>query len=193
MKKIDKIKKDIMNDADNVEFSKKGWEPVFMANPEAKIVIIGPAPGKKTQEREIALKDKSGDQLRKWLAMSDEFFYKSKQIAVLPLDFYFPGKGKVGDLPPRKGFADKWHPKLLSEMPQVKLIILMGNYAQKYYLKSQVKKNLTQTVFAYEEYLPEYFPIVHPSPLNFRWFAKNPSFELEVVPALQKAVSKALS
>ena len=94
-------------------------------------------------------------------------------------------------MPPRKDFASLWHRRLLDLMINVKLTVLIGSYAQKYYLDDK-KKNLTQTVQNYKEYLPKYFPIVHPSPLNFRWHAKNRWFESEVVPDLQKTIAKIL-
>lgn len=193
MDNISRIREQIKKDPENQEFQEKGWEPIFMANKQAKIVIIGSAPGIKTQEKEDVLRDKSGNELRNWLGVSEDEFYHSGNFAVLPLDFYFPGKAKVGDLPPRKGFADKWHPLLLNEMPDVQLTILMGLHAQKFYLKSHAKKTLTETVFAYEEYLPDYFPIVHPSPLNFRWHAKNPTFKEEIVPILNQLTQTILS
>ncbi|MBO0436327.1 uracil-DNA glycosylase family protein [Vagococcus fluvialis] len=192
MNQIDFIREQIINDPTNQNFLKQGWQPVFLANPKAKIVIIGQAPGIKTQERKEVFRDKSGEKLREWMGVSEETFYESGRISVLPLDFYFPGKAKTGDLPPRKDFAAKWHPLLLKEMPDVELIILMGSYAQKYYLGKNVKKNLTETVFAYEDYLPQYFPIVHSSPLNFRWFKNNPNFEEKIVPVLRGKVNEIL-
>lgn len=190
MDNIEMIKEQIKKDPENQTFEEKGWQPVFLASKKAKIVIIGQAPGAKTQEKEEVFRDKSGERLREWMGVTEEDFYESGKIAVLPLDFYFPGKAKTGDLPPRKGFADKWHPLLLEEMPEVALIILMGTYAQKHYLKKRMKKNLTETVLAYAEYLPEYFPIVHSSPLNFRWFRNHPEFEAEIVPVLKEMVGE---
>lgn len=190
---IEDIRQQIIHDPDNASFTEKGWQPIFMAYPEATILIIGQAPGIKTQEKEQVFRDKSGVKLREWMGVTDEVFYDSKHIAVLPLDFYFPGKATQGDLPPRKNFTAKWHPRLMECMPNIQLTILMGTYAQKYYLKDKAKKTLTETVFAYEEYLPTYFPIVHSSPLNFRWFAKNPSFEEKIVPELQQLVKKILN
>lgn len=108
------------------------------------------------------------------------------------MDFYYPGKGKTGDLPPRKFIAQEYHPEILSMMPDIRLTILIGNYSMNYYLGKRKKKNLTETVRAFREYLPDYFPIVHPSPLNFRWQAKNPWFEEEVVPVLREEVRKAI-
>ena len=106
------------------------------------------------------------------------------------MDFYYPGKAKSGDLPPRKDFGDKWHHKILELLPNVELFILIGKYAQEFYLKGKLKDNLTDTVKAYKEYLPNFFPIVHPSPLNIGWLKRNPWFEEEVVPTLKEIVTK---
>lgn len=192
MKEIEEIYNSIMNDPMNEQFSRLGRKPIFLASPKARILIIGQAPGIKTQEKGKVFDDRSGDTLREWLGIDRETFYNSGLISVLPLDFYFPGKGKTGDLPPRISFADKWHQQLIELMPHIQLIILIGSYAQKYYLKDKVKKSLTQTVLAYEEYLPDYFVLVHPSPLNFRWFKNNPSFQEDIVPVLKENVNNIL-
>lgn len=126
-----------------------------------------------------------------WLGVDRDTFY-SEKIAILPMDFYFPGKGKTGDLPPRKFIAEEYHNDFLALMPGIKLTVLIGTYSTKYYLGNKVRQNLTETVRNYKEYLPEYFPIVHPSPLNFRWQKNNPWFEAEVVPDLQERVSRIL-
>ena len=189
-KKFEQLKKDIMSDIDNKKYSDKGIEPLFSAPRTAKILIIGQAPGLKAQESKIFFNDKSGVKLREWMGIDNELFYNSGLIGVVPMDFYYPGKGKSGDLPPRKNFAHKWHPRVLELMPDIKLIILVGKYAQDYYLKDEKEKNLTETVKNYKKYLPKYFPIVHPSPLNFRWQAKNPWFLEEVVPVLKKMVEE---
>lgn len=170
----------------------KGFGPVFTAHPNAKIVIIGQAPGIRAQESKKPWNDKSGEQLRRWLAVDDEIFYDPEKIALMPMDFYFPGKGKTGDLPPRKGFAELWHPPLLELMSNIEFIILIGQYAQRYYLKEQ-SKNLTETVRSYKNYLPDYFPLPHPSPRNNIWKKKNPWFEEEIVPVLRTCVSKILN
>ncbi len=193
MEKIQYIKKAIMQDPDNIKFTNMGWNPIFMANPISKLAIIGQAPGIKTQEEGHPFMDRSGKKLREWLGVTEDFFYNSGKIAVLPLDFYFPGKAKTGDLPPRKDFPSKWHPPILDMMPQIELTLLVGSYAQKYYLKDRMKSNLTNTVKAYQEYLPEYFPLVHPSPLNIRWFKNNPDFEKNIVPELKSIVKDILS
>ena len=189
-REFEQLKKDIMLDVDNKVYSDKGIEPLFSAPRTAKILIIGQAPGIKAQESRIFFNDKSGVKLREWMGINNELFYNSGLIGVVPMDFYYPGKGKSGDLPPRKNFARKWHPRVLELMPDIKLIILVGKYAQDYYLKDKKEKNLTGTVKNYKKYLPKYFPIVHPSPLNFRWQAKNPWFLEEVVPVLKKMVEE---
>lgn len=184
--KIEKIRKEITNHPSNAWAKDQGWEPIFTASAKSKIVIIGQAPGRLAQESQIPWDDKSGVKLKEWLGVTNEQFYNPDLISLLPMDFYYPGKGDHGDLPPRKEFASMWHPQILIEMTEVKLIVLIGQYAQKYYLGQEMKRNLTETVRAYAEYLPKYFPIVHPSPLNFRWQAINTWFQEEVIPVLQE-------
>ena len=192
MNSFEQLKKEIMADNDNKKYTDEGIEPLFSAPSTAKILIVGQAPGIKAQESKIFFNDKSGVKLREWMGIDDEIFYKSGLIGVVPMDFYYPGKGKSGDLPPRKNFAKKWHDKVLELMPNLELIILVGKYAQDYYLGNNKKQNLTETVYNYKQYLPRYFPIVHPSPLNFRWHNKNPCFIEQVVPELQKRVKEIL-
>lgn len=184
------LKRKIMEDAANRVYTQQGIEPLFWAPPTAKILIIGQAPGLKAQESRRFFWDKSGNRLREWLGVSTDEFYHSGLFAVVPMDFYYPGKGKSGDKPPRKDFALKWHSLVLQELPQVELTVLVGAYAQNYYLAHQKKENLTATVRAFEEYLPKYFPIVHPSPLNTRWLKENPWFEQEVIPTLQQRIQQ---
>ena len=192
MNSFEQLKQEIMADSDNRKYTDVGIEPLFSAPNTAKILIIGQAPGIKAQESKIFFNDKSGVKLREWMGIDDEIFYKSGLIGVVPMDFYYPGKGKSGDLPPRKNFAKKWHAKVLELMPNLELIVLVGKYAQDYYLGNNKKQNLTETVYNYKQYLPRYFPIVHPSPLNFRWHNKNSWFIQEVVPDLQKRVKEIL-
>ncbi|KRL05525.1 uracil-DNA glycosylase family protein [Liquorilactobacillus oeni] len=188
--KLKRLFDSIKNDPQNSSYTKEGIDPLYYANPAAKILIVGQAPGKKAQNTKKVWNDQSGIRLRKWLDVTDRQFYESGKIAVLPMDFYYPGKGKHGDLPPRSEFAAKWHPQLLKEMPNIKLTILVGNYAQRKYLGLKGSVRLTEVVHAYEAYLPKYFPIVHPSALNGIWLKRNSWFEQLVVPELQKRVQR---
>ena len=188
MQTLEEITKAIMADPQNKAFTEQGIKPLFAAPNNARINIVGQAPGLKTQQAGLYWKDKSGDRLREWLGVDEATFYQSGYFAVLPMDFYFPGHGKSGDLPPRKGFADKWHQPILELLPDIKLTILIGQYAQKYYLHQKGNVKLTETVQRYKNYLPDFFPLVHPSPRNQIWMAKNPWFEAEVVPELQALV-----
>lgn len=169
-----------------------GPNPVVTAHNDSKIVIIGQAPGTKVHHSGIPWNDQSGKKLRQWLNVSDAKFYDTKNFAIMPMGFCYPGKGKTGDLPPTKECAPEWHELLLENMPNVKLVILIGAYAQKHYLKAEGKKTLTETVGEYKSYLPKYFPIPHPSPTNRFWRSKNPWFEELVVPELQEVVQSVL-
>ena len=188
---ISSIVEKIKSDERNSEYTERGIPPIFQLNAGAKILIIGQAPGRKVEESQIPFDDKSGEKLITWMGIDRETFYSDK-IAILPMDFYYPGKGKTGDLPPRKFIAEEYHRDLLAELGNVQMTILIGKYAMDYYLKGDMKRNLTETVRCFAEYLPNYFPIVHPSPLNFRWQAKNPWFMEEVVPVLERRVADIL-
>ncbi len=167
-----------------------GPRPVATGHPDSKIVIIGQAPGTKVHQSGIPWDDASGRQLRKWLDVSTEAFYDESKFAIIPMGFCYPGKGKSGDLPPRKECAPQWHQALFDEMKQVELVILIGMYAQKYYLKEKAKRTLTETVANYKDYLPQYFVLPHPSPRNRFWLTKNPWFEKEVLPELKKRIKQ---
>lgn len=190
---LDRIRAEIVAHESNAWARDAGYEPLYSAAPGARIALIGQAPGRKAQESGIPWNDASGVRLRGWLGVDDTQFYDPDRIALIPMDFYYPGKGASGDLPPRKDFAAQWHQRILAELPDLQLTVLVGAYAQKYYLAGRAKPSLTETVRAYPEYLPSTIPLVHPSPLNFRWHTKNPWFEAEVVPALRSRVSEALA
>lgn len=164
-----------------------GPRPVVSVHQNSRILIIGQAPGTKVHQSGIPWIDASGKNLRSWLGVTENQFYDPKLFAIMPMGFCYPGKGKSGDLPPRPECAPFWHDKLLNEMPQIQLILLIGQYAQNYYLSSK-KDTLTETVRAYREYLPTYFPLVHSSPRNGIWMKKNPWFEDEIIPALKEKV-----
>ena len=173
-------------------FLELGSRPVLSIHENSKIAIIGQAPGKAVHLSGIPWDDRSGNNLRKWLEVSDETFYNPQKIALIPMGFCYPGKGKSGDLPPRKECAPLWHNALFEKMNKLELIIIIGSYAQDYYLRESKKRTLTETVKSFEEYLPEYFVLPHPSPRNNIWMAKNEWFAENVLPVLKLKVNEIL-
>jgi len=166
--------------------------PVCTFSATSKIMIIGQAPGSRVHQSGIPWDDKSGANLRAWMDLDKSTFYDEQQIAIMPMGFCYPGKGKNGDLPPRKECAPMWHQPILSITKELKLILLIGKYAQDYYLKKETKRNLTETVRHYNDYLPAYFVLPHSSPRNNIWMKKNPWFKREVLPILKFEVEKAI-
>jgi uracil-DNA glycosylase len=189
---FDSVFQAIRADEQNGEFTRQGIDPLYTASATSRLVIIGQAPGRVAQETRIPWNDKSGDRLRDWLGIDRATFYDPSAVALLPMDFYDPGKGKSGDLPPRRGFAEKWHPVLLGMMPQVRLTVLVGSYATRRYLELSSSAKLTDVVRNYADYLPRFFPLVHPSPRNQLWMSRNPWFETDVLPRLRSEVASAL-
>lgn len=168
-----------------------GPRPVVQLGAGARILIIGQAPGTRVHETGIPWNDPSGDTLRKWLEMSREQFYDPELFAIMPMGFCYPGKGKSGDLPPRPECAPTWHDKILTALPHIELTLLIGQYAQRYYLGKRYR-TLTETVHHWREFAPAQLPLPHPSPRNRRWLANNPWFEQELVPALRTRVHQVL-
>lgn len=162
--------------------------PVLQAGQRARILIIGQAPGLKVQQSGIPWDDRSGDELRRWLGVSREEFYNPEIFALVPMGFCFPGTGKSGDLPPRPECAPHWHHKLLQQLPDIRLTLLIGRYAQQYYLREHFRSTLTENVRHFRDFLPRFLPLVHPSPRNILWQKRNPWFEAEVLPELQRIV-----
>jgi uracil-DNA glycosylase len=169
-----------------------GPRPVLHASPTAKLLIVGQAPGTKVHASGIPWDDQSGKRLRQWLNLDPSVFYDETQVAIIPMGFCYPGKGKSGDLPPRPECARHWHQQLLDLLPNIELTLLIGKYAQDHFLGKAAKKNLTETVAAWHEYLPRYMPLPHPSPRNQFWLRHNPWFEADAVPALQQLVQQIL-
>lgn len=169
-------------------------KPILAVAENTRILIIGQAPGQKVHDRGIPWEDKSGDTLREWLGVTKDQFANTDLIGTMPMGFCFPGSHEKGsgDAPPRPECKPQWHERILNQLTNLKLTLVIGQYAMESYLAGHQKKNLTETVRAYKEYLPHYFPLVHPSPLNFRWQAKNPWFRETVVPALQQEIKTIL-
>ncbi len=163
-----------------------GPRPVVVADTAARILIVGQAPGTRVHESGIPWNDPSGDRLRQWLAIDRDQFYNDKRLAIMPMGFCYPGKGQSGDLPPRKECAPLWHERLLAHMPSIELILLIGQYAQNYYL-TDTYKTLTERV---EKHPGDsrFFPLPHPSPRNQMWLRRNPWFDTDVIPKLRQRV-----
>ncbi len=168
-----------------------GANPVIQVSSTAKILIIGQAPGTRVHETGIPWNDPSGKKLRQWLQLSDDEFYDENQIAIMPMGLCYPGKGKSGDLPPRKECAPQWHQKVFEHLLDLRLILLIGQYAQKSYLNDNYKTLTERVVHATEAEAP-FFPLPHPSPRNQIWLKKNPWFESKVLPELRKKIHDAL-
>ena len=166
--------------------------PVLRASASAQLLIIGQAPGTRVHQTGIPWNDPSGDRLRDWMGLDRELFYDEQRIAIIPMGLCYPGKGKSGDLPPRPECAEQWHARLLAELPQLKLRLLVGKYAQDYYLGTR-RQSLAATVHAWEDCLPDFFPLPHPSPRNIRWFLNHPWFETDVLPAFRERIMAILS
>lgn len=189
---MEKLLKDIRACTHCKTFLPNKPHPIIQGSRQSKIVIIGQAPGQKVQDSGIPWDDASGNELRRWLGVTKEQFYDPEVFALMPMGFCYPGKGTSGDLPPRPECAPLWHNRILNEMKKVELILLIGQYAQNYYLKSNIKPTLTETVKNFKEYLPNYIPLVHPSPRNRIWQKKNPWFEKEVLPLLREKMKMIL-
>lgn len=164
-----------------------GPRPILRASTTAAIFIAGHAPGLSVHESGIAWHDASGKRLRSWMGVDEDTFYDEQIVAIVPMGFFYPGRSKSGDLPPRPECRAMWHRRLLSLLTNVKLTIAVGEHAQRYYLGSRYRGSVTETVRAFRDY-GDVIPIPHPSPRNQRWLAANPSFELDVVPELQARI-----
>jgi len=169
-----------------------GPKPVFIADEGARLLIVGQAPGRRVHETGIPWNDPSGDNLRAWLQLERAAFYDSRRIAIIPAGLCYPGTGKGGDLPPRPECAPLWQPRFRAALPGIRLTLLVGQYAQAYYLGERRKKTLAATVHAWREYTPEFLPLPHPSPRNRLWLRRNPWFERDVIPALRRRVRAVL-
>jgi uracil-DNA glycosylase len=169
-----------------------GPRPVFRVSPTARILVIGQAPGRPVHASGVPWDDPSGKRLRQWMQLEDGVFYDSVQVGIMPMGFCYPGTSKSGDLPPRPECATLWHEVLLAKMPAIELTLLIGQYAQNYYLQDRCKKTLTETVQTWREYAPTHLPLPHPSPRNNLWLKRNPWFEREVVPHLQDRIHSIL-
>lgn len=165
-----------------------GARPVLQASTTSRLLIVGQAPGTRVHASGVPWDDASGRRLREWLQMDAESFYDARRVAIVPMGFCYPGRARSGDAPPRRECRSTWHPQLIPLLPDVGLTLLIGQYAQAYFLGTRRKNTLTDTMHAWREYLPRYLPLPHPSPRNVAWFKANPWFEREVLPTLRNRV-----
>jgi uracil-DNA glycosylase len=169
-----------------------GPRPVLRASATAKLLIVGQAPGTRVHASGIPWDDPSGDRLRDWLGLEREIFYDETRIAIVPMGFCYPGRGRAGDLPPRPACAPRWHGRILALLPALELILLVGRYAQEYYLGAH-RGSLAARIRDWPVTEAHQLPLVHPSPRNRRWLKANSWFEAEIVPAVRRRVAECLS
>ena len=169
-----------------------GPRPVVQAGASARLLIVGQAPGAKVHASGVPWDDASGERLRAWLGIDRVTFYDASKVAIVPMGFCYPGRGASGDNPPRPECAARWQARLLAQLPDVRLTLLVGQYAQRQFLGARRRESLTATVEAWRDYAPEYLPLPHPSPRNLPWLTRHAWFEHDVLPALRERVATAL-
>lgn len=169
-----------------------GPRPVLRPSSTARLLIAGQAPGTKVHQSGTPWNDASGNRLREWLDLPKSVFYDDAKVAIIPQAFCYPGKGPNGDLPPPPICQKTWHPRLHAAMPQIETYVLAGRFAQAYHLGDKRKRTLGETVAAWREYAPLYFPLPHPSWHNNHWLKANPWFERDLVPVLRDRVRRLL-
>ena len=167
-----------------------GPRPVLRAAASARILVVGQAPGTRVHATGIPWNDPSGERLRVWMGVDDEVFNDESRIAIIPMGFCYPGRGKGGDLPPRRECAELWLDRLLAELPSIELTLLVGQHAQRHFLGARRRESLAATVGAWQDYAPRYLPLPHPSPRNRPWLSRHPWFEREVLPVLRGRVAE---
>jgi uracil-DNA glycosylase len=166
-----------------------GPKPILQIHQSARILIVGQAPGRITHAKGIPFDDVSGDRLRQWMGITRDEFYDDSKFACLPMGFCYPGKGKGGDLPPRPECAPRWRPKLLPLLPNIRLTLVIGQYAQAVHFPLE-KRNLTEQVRSWDG--GAQIPLPHPSPRNGFWLKANPWFESDVLPRLRQRVQTSM-
>lgn len=158
----------------------------------ARLLIVGQAPGSRVHASGIPWDDASGERLRDWLGISADDFYDPTRTAIVPMGFCYPGRGRGGDNPPRPECARLWFEPLQQHLGEVRLTLLIGQYAQRHVLGRARPRTLTETVRRWRDYGPDTIPLPHPSPRNRPWFAANPWFAAELLPEVRQRVAEAL-
>lgn len=167
-----------------------GPRPVLAAHPKARLLIVGQAPGLRVHQTGLPWDDASGERLRDWLGITRDVFYTASRVALVPMGFCYPGRGRNGDNPPRPECAREWHPRLLPQLAKVRLTLVVGRYAMAH--QFQTAGSVTDTVAAWRDFLPTHIPLPHPSPRNNIWLRRHPWFEQELLPELQRRVALAI-
>jgi uracil-DNA glycosylase len=166
--------------------------PILRAGSSARILVVGQAPGARVHASGVPWDDASGKRLRAWMGVGPDVFYDASRVAIIPMGYCYPGRGKGGDLPPRRECAELWLDRLLAKLPAIRLTLLIGQYAQRHFLGNRRKPSLAATAMAWRDYAPRYVPLPHPSPRNQPWFKRHPWFEAQLVPALQVRIGSIL-
>ena len=166
-----------------------GPRPVLRAHEAARILIVGQAPGLRVHTTGVPWDDPSGERLRQWMGVNKDVFYDGSRIAIIPMGYCYPGRGKNGDMAPRRECAELWLDRLLAKLPRLELTLLVGQYAQRHFLGSRRKLSLAETTKAWRDYSPQYIPLPHPSPRNQPWFKRHPWFEQQLIPVLRARIT----
>lgn len=170
-----------------------GPRPVLRAQASARILVIGQAPGTRVHATGIPWNDASGDRLRAWMAVDHATFYDDRRIAIVPMGLCYPGRdARGGDAPPRPECAPLWHARIMAMLPNLRLVLLVGRYAQLRYLKKDRGTSLTATVQNWRGFMPARLPLPHPSWRTIGWQRKNPWFDSELLPELRRRVREEL-
>jgi uracil-DNA glycosylase len=170
-----------------------GPRPVLTAAATARILIVGQAPGARVHRTGVPWDDPSGERLRDWMGVSADVFYDESRIAIIPMGYCYPGRGKGGDLPPRPECAQLWLEPLLARLPMIELTLLIGQHAQRHFLGKRRKASLAETTRAWAQYCPPYIPLPHPSPRNTPWLQRNSGFEQHLLPELRRRIEALLA
>ncbi len=167
-----------------------GPRPIVAAHPKARLLIVGQAPGLRVHQTGVPWDDASGERLRDWLGITRDVFYTASRVALVPMGFCYPGRGRNGDNPPRPECAREWHPRLLPRLAHVRLTLVVGRYAMAHHF--QPAGSVTDTVAAWRDFLPTHIPLPHPSPRNNIWLRRHPWFERELLPELRRRVASVM-
>jgi uracil-DNA glycosylase len=136
--------------------------------------------------------DASGARLREWTGLTPEVFYDPAMVALVPMGLCYPGRGVGADLPPRRECAPLWHERIRSGLTQLRLTLLVGQYAQQHDLPQVRCWSLTARVAGFDALAPDIICLPHPSWRSTGWMQRNPWFTATIIPRLRERVAHAL-